>query len=168
MLANIITCIRIACAPALIFCPTFSARFYIFYIIGGVSDVLDGIAARALGQATKTGARLDTIADIAFTSVVILKLLPVISLPPWLIVWIAGIALIKCVNIVGGFVKCGHLVCEHTLLNRVCGILLFALPPCVGLFPGEVSVLMILVTCAMATTAAIQEGYYIRIGKEIR
>ncbi len=57
-IANIITGIRIVCAIALLFCPTFSSWFYIPYILGGISDVFDGIVARHFGKETKFGARL--------------------------------------------------------------------------------------------------------------
>ena len=40
MIANSITCIRIACSIALLFCPVFSAAFYVVYIIAGVSDMI--------------------------------------------------------------------------------------------------------------------------------
>ena len=167
-MANIITGIRIVCALALLVCPTFSGWFYALYLLGGVSDVLDGFAARHLGTQTKRGAQLDTIADIVFTAVVLLKVVRTVKIPVWLIVWIACIAVIKCINIISGFVIHKRFVSEHTVLNKLCGGLLFAIPLCIGRFPRQpVAVLMIL-TCAVATIAAIQERYYIRRGKEIR
>ena len=94
-MANIITGVRIVCAAALIFCPTFSAWFYALYILGGISDVLDGAAARHFGRETKLGAQLDTLADVVFTAVVLLKVVQTVKIPMWLIVWIACIAVIS-------------------------------------------------------------------------
>lgn len=165
--ANVITCVRIVCALVLVFCPTFSAWFNVFYIIGGVSDVLDGIAARRLGEETRLGAQLDTIADIIFSAVVILKVVRKIYIPMWLIIWIACIAVVKCVNIISGFIIYKRLVSEHTVMNKICGILLFAVPLCIGQLPQQAAAVLIILTCCAATFAAVQEGYYIRTGKEI-
>ena len=166
-MANIITSIRIVCAAALIFCPTFSSWFYLFYILGGISDVLDGIAARHFGKETNLGARLDTVADIVFTAIVIIKVVLSVNVPLWIIIWIICIAVIKCINIISGFVIGGRFVSEHTVMNKLCGILLFAVPLCIGNFPWQPVAVLIILTCVLATIAAIQEGHYIRTGKEI-
>lgn len=167
-MANIITGIRIVCAVVLIFCPTFSKWFYMFYILGGISDVLDGIAARHLGKETKFGARLDTIADIVFTVIVIIKVLQTVSIPVWIIIWTVCIAVIKCISFISGFVIHKRFISEHTVLNKICGILLFAVPFYIGRFQRQTIIVLIILTCAAATVAAVQEGYYIHTGKEIR
>lgn len=167
MTANIITCARIVCALGLIFCPTFSVRFYVLYIIGGISDVSDGIAARHLGKETKLGAQLDTIADIVFFVTVIGKVVRAVSVPIWLYVVIACIAVMKCVNIIWGLAVYKRFVSEHTVMNKICGVLLFAIPLCIDSLPREPAAVLIILTCAAAAFAAVQEGYYIRTGKEI-
>lgn len=63
----------------------------------GLSDVLDGFVARKTDTVNKLGARLDTIAVYVFVVVCLIKLLPVLSVPAWLYVWIGIIALIKAV-----------------------------------------------------------------------
>ena len=166
-MANIITGIRIVCALALIFCPTFSAWFYALYLLGGISDVLDGIAARHFEKETKLGAQLDTIADIVFAAIVIIKVVRAVFFPVWLVVWIVCIAVIKCISILRGFVLYKRFISEHTVLNKICGGLLFAVPLCIGAFPWQSAAVLIILTCATATIAAVQEGYYIRAGKEI-
>lgn len=167
-MANLITGFRFLCALALIFCPSFSGWFSLFYFLGGISDVLDGIAARHLGKETRFGAQLDTIADIAFTAVVIIKVIQTVTIPGWILLWTVCIAVIKCVNIISGFVIKKRFVSEHTVMNKFCGLLLFAVPLCIGRLPQKpVGILMIL-TCAAATAAAVQEGHIVRTGKEIR
>ena len=167
IVANVITGIRIVCALGLIFCPTFSAWFYVLYIVGGISDVLDGIVARHLGKETKFGARLDMVADIIFTLTVLIKVVRTVFIPMWLIIWIFCIAVIKCINMISGFVMHKRLVSEHTIMNKICGVLLFAIPLCIGRFPRQPVAVLIVLTCGVATFAAIQEGHYIRTGKEI-
>ena len=165
-MANAITSVRIVCAAALLFCPTFSGWFYLFYLIGGVSDVLDGFAARRLGKETEFGARLDTIADIAFAAVVLIKVVRAVYFPKWIIVWIICIAVIKCINVISGYVIYKRFVSEHTVMNKICGVLLCAVPLCIGRFPWQIVAVLVILTCAAATVAAVQEGHYIRTGKE--
>lgn len=166
-MANIITGLRIVCALALIFCPTFSSWFYALYILGGCSDVFDGIAARHSGAETKLGARLDTIADIIFLLIVLLKALPAIRIPAYLIVWIACIAVIKIINIISGFVIFKRFVPEHTPMNRLCGVIIFIIPLCIGALPRQAVLVLIILACVLATIAAVFEGRHIRSGKEI-
>lgn len=79
---------------------------------------------------------------------------------------IVCIAVIKCINIVAGFITSKRFVSEHTVMNKICGILMFAIPFCVDRFPWQPVAVLIVVTCTFATVAAIQEGYYIRTGEE--
>ena len=102
-MANTITFFRIAAGIALLFCPVFSPAFYVFYIVAGVSDMLDGFVARKTDTVSKLGARLDTMADFVLVVVCLIKLLPVLRIPAWMYVWIGIIALIKVVNIICGF-----------------------------------------------------------------
>ena len=166
-MANAITSVRILCALVLIFCKTFSRCFYILYIFGGISDVLDGIVARYLGKETKLGAQLDTFADIIFALIVIIKIVQASSIPVWITVWVICIAVIKCINIISGFIVEKRFVSEHTILNKTCGVILFAIPLCINRLPRQAVTILIILTCAIATIAAIQEGHYIRTGKEI-
>ena len=126
-MANIITGIRIILCAALLFSPTFSSGFFAFYIGAGVSDMIDGIVARKTGTVSELGSRLDTIADIVFVVVCLIKVLPVLELPIWLYIWVGVIALIKVANIVMGYIRLKEFVSVHSVLNKVTGGLLFIL-----------------------------------------
>lgn len=167
-MANAITLIRIVCALSLIFCPAFSKPFFIVYILGGASDVLDGAAARYLKTESPLGARLDTAADIAFTAIALLKAYPFFRFPPWLTVWILFVAFVKCACGIAGFMLHGHFVSEHTYLNKACGVLLFVIPLCAGFLPYKAFTALAYAAVAIASVAAVQEGYYIFKGKEFR
>ena len=93
-MANTITCIRIVISVALLFCPALSPVFYVLYIAAGFSDMIDGAVARKTGTFSELGSRLDTSADIVFTMVCLIKLLPVLDVPSWLYTWISVIAII--------------------------------------------------------------------------
>lgn len=102
-MANIITGIRIVLSVALLFCPALSPMFYVLYIAAGFSDMTDGAVARKTGTISEFGSRFDTIADIVFVAVCLIKLLPVLHVPVWIYIWIAIIACIKVANIAVGF-----------------------------------------------------------------
>ena len=104
-MANAITIFRMAAGIVLLFCPVFSPAFYMFYIMAGLSDMLDGFVARKTNTAGRFGAKLDTMADYVFVIVCLIKLLPVIRIPIWLYVWIGIIAFIKVINIISGSVS---------------------------------------------------------------
>ena len=162
-MANTITFFRIVVSIVLLFSPAFSPAFYALYIAAGLSDMLDGFMARRTDTVSKLGARLDTIADFVLVVVCLIKLLPVLHIPAWLYAWIGIIALIKVVNIISGFVVQKKLVAVHSVMNKATGALLFMLPltiPAVGLKTSAV------IVCAAATFAAIQEGHFIRTGRE--
>ena len=162
-MANTITFFRIAASIVLLFCPVFSPAFYVFYIAAGLSDMMDGFVARKTDTVSKLGARLDTIADFVLVAVCLNKFLPVLSIPAWLYVWIGIIALIKVVNIISGFVVQKTFVAVHSTMNKATGALLFLLPLTIPSVPLKYSAVVV---CTVATLTALQEGHFIRTGRE--
>ncbi len=162
-MANTITFFRIAASIVLLFCPVFSPAFYAFYIAAGLSDMLDGFVARKTDTVSILRARLDTIADLVLVLVCLIKLLPILSLPAWLYAWIGIIALIKVVNIISAFAVQKRFVPVHSVMNKAAGALLFLLPLTIPAVPLKYSAIVV---CAVATFAAIQEGHFIRTGRE--
>ena len=162
-MANSITVLRIICSIALLFCPVFSPAFYTLYIIAGVSDMVDGEVARKTGTVSEFGSKLDTTADFVFASVCLIKLVPAIHTPTWLIIWIIVIAAIKLTNLISGYVMQKEIVVLHTYMNKVTGILLFVLPPTLTFIDLKYSGVFV---SAIATFAAIQEGHLIRRGEK--
>ena len=161
-LANFITIIRILCSLALLFFMPLSLPFYALYTAAGLSDILDGRIARKTNTATKFGAKLDTIADIVFAAVVLLNLLPILNIPIWLYIWIAVITFIKAANIVIGFIRQKEFISVHSVMNKVTGGLLFVFPLTLTWIDLRYSAAVI---CAVATTAAVYEGYLIYAGR---
>ena len=80
-MTNTITIIRILCSIAILFCPVFSVAFYSFYITAGLSDMIDGWVARRTNTVSEFGSKLDTVADVIFVVVCLVKLLPVMDIP---------------------------------------------------------------------------------------
>ena len=162
-LANLISGTRILCSAALLICPAFSASFYVLYIMAGLTDKIDGAVARMTSTTSEFGAKLDTAADFVFVAVCLWKPLPDLAVPLWLWIWIVLIVLIKMINMISGYVIQKSFVAIHTIMNKVTGILLFILPLTLPIVELKYSAPLV---CAAATFAAIQEGHFIRTGKE--
>ena len=158
-MANIITSIRILCSITMLFFPVFSPAFYMLYIVAGVSDMIDGTVARKTGTVSELGSKLDTAADLVLVIICLLKLIPVLHIPTWLMIWIIVIAVIKGINLISGYIMQKHLIVLHTVMNKVTGILLFALPMTITFIDLKFSGAFVSV---VATFAAIQEWHYIR------
>ncbi len=126
--------------------------------------MVDGAVARKTGTVSAFGAKLDTAADFLLVAVCLIKLLPKLSVPLWLWLWIGGIALIKAVNLLSGYNLQKRFVALHTVTNKVTGILLFILPLTLPIVELTYSALLV---CTVATFAALQEGHFIRTGREI-
>ena len=154
-LANGITLFRILCSLLLLFCEPLSLPFYVLYTAAGLSDIFDGLIARKTNTATKFGTKFDAFADIVFAAVVLIKLLPILELPVWIIVWVGVIVLIKLVNIVIGFVRHHTLTAIHSVINKVAGVLVFILPFTIPIINIQYTAGLVFV---VATVAAITES----------
>ena len=160
--ANIITVSRILCSVCMLFCPVASVCFYVMYLFCGFTDMVDGTIARKTKSVSEFGARLDTAADIVFTAVCFVKILPLIQFPVWLWIWVAVIAAIKIGNAVWGLICNKKLVSVsmHTVLNKTTGLLLFLFPLTLGFVTPIYSAVIV---CALATVSAINEVYLQRL-----
>ena len=147
-------------ALALPFVQSSPAIFWTLYLLCGLSDVLDGALARAMGTVSRLGERLDTIADIIFVAVWIALFIHAMNVGRWLWIWTGVIALIKVVNVISGLAMKKGFVAKHTLANKATGILLFLLPMIIHW--ESIKVPSIVMICLLATFAAVQEGHLIR------
>ena len=157
-IANIVTSCRILGSVLMLFFPAFSIGFYILYIICGLSDMVDGTIARKTNNTSEFGAKIDTIADLAFVIISLIKLLPTLPIPQWLWIWGVVIAIIKIGNILWGYASQKQFVALHTMLNKITGLLLFLFPLTLPFIEWKYS---FIVVCSIATCAAIHEGFYI-------
>ena len=141
----------------LLFFPAFSMEFYVLYILCGLSDMIDGTIARKTNSTSELGGKIDTIADLAFVTVALIKLLPTLPIPQWLWIWGIVIAVIKVGNILWVYATQKQFVALHTMLNKLSGLLLFLLPLTVSFVEWKYSSIAV---CSIATCAAIHEGIY--------
>ena len=140
-------------AVALLLSNVSSILFGVLYIVCGISDIADGWLARKMKCVTRTGALLDSLADICFVACLCPLLLPILELPQWLWLWAGVIVAIKVVNQLSALVIYGRCCFPHTTANKWAGFLLFiAVPMTVW------SIVPISFVTIVATLAAIHEG----------
>ena len=163
-IANIVTGCRILGSVWLLFVPVGTDLLWVLYLLCGLTDLVDGTIARKTNAANGFGTRLDSAADILFSAVALFKFLPVFRLSEWLWAWVAAIAVIRIGNQLWGFLREKRMVSLHTRANKLTGLILFLLPLTLSLIDLDTSVPVV---CAIATGAALQEGYYIGTGREI-
>ena len=152
-LPNILSSLRIVGAVALLLCDVAGTTFMTLYALCGISDIADGWLARKLKCVTKTGALLDSLADICFVACCAWKLLPILELPKWLWLWAGAIVAIKVVYQISALVMYGRCCFPHTTANKWAGFLLFIAVPMTFW-----SIVPITIVAAVATFAAIHEG----------
>ncbi len=122
----------------------------------------DGYLARKLGCESKTGALLDSLADLVFVVCCCFKLIPALAFPKWLWIWGGVIVAIKVINQISALVMFKKFVFPHTIANKVTGVLLFVGVP-ITLWIN--SIVPIIIIAVVATFAAVQEGHFIRTEK---
>ena len=164
-IANVVTASRIVFAAIILSCDAFSTRFYIFYLLGAFTDMIDGTIARKLSMKSSFGSKLDSIADGVFVLAVLISIASSLYVSKWLWVWIAIVACIKIINLISSLLLFHRLVPMHTTMNKVTGVLLFMLPLTLSIVPLIYTGIPI---CSVATFAAVQEGHFIRTGKGIK
>ena len=129
-LPNFITSLRILGTLTLLGIEPMSASFFPVYTLTGITDVLDGFIARLTGCVSDFGAKLDSVADLMFYGVMLIRVFPVMweRLPGE--IWIA-VALIMAVRVCSYGIaakKTGELASLHTYMNKLSGLSVFCVP----------------------------------------
>lgn len=128
---NYITVIRLALSVLLYFITDNWTLFLIIYIVCGISDVLDGFLARMFHLQTKTGARLDSLADFIFFFSAFFRMLLSYRLTiPSPVIWgTILVALIRFFNLYITKRKFGLTGILHTIGNKLSGFIFFIACP---------------------------------------
>ncbi len=157
-LANCLTIFRLAGAVALVFLEPLSIPFYVVYTLCGLSDALDGPVARHTKTSGDFGARLDSVADMSFYTVMVLRLIPIVwredILLPWCWWWAVGILIFRIGIYLFAFLKFHRFPSLHTMLNKLSGLLIFV---SAYLVRTPFAPVYFAVFCAVATLAGVEE-----------
>ena len=129
-IANIVTMTRIIGTIALVPFEPFSKWFWIFYIWCFFSDILDGFLARTLKTTSPLGAKLDSVSDLLFYSVMMLKMWKYLKmyLPRYIWIMIYLVLFLRAVAYLIVGIRDKVFESRHTIYNKLTGGLLFLLP----------------------------------------
>ena len=165
--ADIVTLLRMTGAVVLLFLPPLGTAFFILYTLTGLTDALDGWLARKLGTASARGAVLDSLADLLFCGVVLLRLVPYLwySLPARVWYAAAGVLLLRLAAYFTAAVKFHCFAGVHTILNKLTGGAVFLLP---YFLPFSWAAGYCLAVCALGAMAAGEELAIHLFGKSCR
>lgn len=155
-LPNILTSLRIVGAVLMLFIPPLTAWFFVIYTLCGVSDVLDGVIARARHAESEFGSRLDSVADLLFYAVMILRIFPVLweRLPRVIWIFVASVLLLRAASYLTAAIKHRRFASLHTYLNKATGFGVFMIPYFISLRVGTV---YCFVACAVGGIASAEE-----------
>ncbi|MCL2047186.1 MAG: CDP-alcohol phosphatidyltransferase family protein [Defluviitaleaceae bacterium] len=126
---NALSSSRIILACSLLLITPLSFLFMVIYTIAGITDMIDGPIARRYKVTSVLGANLDGIADYAFVTIAIIRLVPAIAFEPILVaVVLAGLVVLKGLGMVIGYVRYNQLMMMHTYASKTGAILAFLFP----------------------------------------
>lgn len=150
---NCITSIRIIGTLILIFTNTFTTDFYVIYTICGLSDVLDGLLARATKNSTEFGAKLDSFADLMFYLTMFMKIMPELIAHLPILLWCVAFTVIGVRLAIYAFVAIKHRVfaAVHTYMNKLTGLTIFAIPYFMLKWDLVIACAIVAVTSSLAT-----------------
>lgn len=154
--ADTCTSIRIVFSFVLLILPIASNRFLVTYTIIGLTDVLDGWLARKAGTASEFGAKLDSIADLLFYGILLLRLFPCLweSLPAAVWYVVAVILFVRVLAYTTAAVKYHRFASLHTWLNKLTGGVVFLLPYVLAVSTG---IAYSWAVCFLALAASLEE-----------
>lgn len=153
---NCITILRVVGTLCLVFLNPLSTVFFAVYTLTGITDVLDGWIARKTGTFSNFGAKLDSIADLLFYTVMLIRVFPILLgiLPERIWYMLALILIIRLAAYLTAAVKYRRFASLHTYLNKLTGGAVFFIPymlftPCAVFYCRAV--------CAVAAVASLEE-----------
>lgn len=168
---NYITALRIAGTACMLFLEPLTVAFYVVYTISGISDIVDGYIARKLKITSELGAKLDSIADLLFYAVMLIKIFPIllkkIPVTLWIVVGII-LGLRACTYCVVA-IKFKRFASVHTYLNKLTGLVMFLVPyliktPVFVPFCWGISVIAMCAVIQEMVMHIKNKDYYARIG----
>lgn len=129
-LPNFVTSLRIVGTLALLLIEPMTAPFFAVYTLTGITDVLDGFLARLTGCVSDFGAKLDSIADLLFFGVMLVRVFPVMwaRLPSGIWGAVVLIVGIRAISVGVAAKKTGEFAALHTYMNKFTGLAVFCVP----------------------------------------
>lgn len=165
--ADLLTALRIVGALGLLFLMPKSPAFFAVYTLAGLTDVLDGWVARKTGKTSDFGAKLDSVADLLFYAVMLIRLFPILyeTFPVQIWYAVGGVLLLRLASYCTAAVKYHRFASMHTWLNKLTGGAVFLLPYVLQVSSG---IPYGWALCALACAASLEELAIHLSGKSYR
>lgn len=128
---NVITASRLlGSLILLLFIEPFTREFFVIYTLCGISDVLDGMIARATKTTSEFGSKLDSVADLLFYFVLFICIVEKLLEKLPLFVWMMGISavVIRLASYLTAAIKYHRFASIHTYMNKVTSAVIFTVP----------------------------------------
>ena len=164
-LPNFITSLRIVGTAAWMFTKPLSRAFYNLYFITGHTDVLDGFIARRMNLTSEFGAKLDSIADLLFYTVMLSVMFPALweLLPMGIWYLLVAVLAVRLTSYTVAAIKFHRFASTHTWLNKITGAVVFAIP-FVLLLPCDIPLCWVI--CITGGVASVEELVIHLLSKE--
>lgn len=120
-----------------------NTMFWEAYFVCGITDIMDGNLARGLKAESKTGAMLDSFADLVFSAVCAFYFLPRLRLSHWLWCCIFATAAVKAVSMLVLYVSGKGFEAVHTEFNRLTGAVIFIFMPLCLYYDVKIEIFLI-------------------------
>ena len=153
---NLITCLRLIGTVFMIFTVPFTSVFIVVYCLTGLTDILDGLIARATHTTTELGAKLDSIADLLFYSIMGVKIFPKLLevLPIDLWIYTIVTVVVRVTAYVIAAVRYHRFASIHTYFNKVTGMGVFLIPI---MLMTPIAIPYCYVACTLAFLSSFEE-----------
>jgi len=152
---NVLSISRIIFSLLLLILTPFSWPFMTLYVMAGVTDMIDGPIARKTKTASELGANLDGAADFVFAFCILFVMIPILEIPPWIIIWIAFIAIMRVSALVVSYIRHKEVVLLHTYGNKIAALTMFAIILVYSMGVNLTAVLII--ACSVVMVAFIED-----------
>jgi len=159
---NILSFSRIVLALILPLTEPLSLPFLAVFAVCGLTDVLDGFAARRLDACTEHGHAIDSMADVVLAVVLLYCIIPAVQWGAWMVLWIAAIAAVRLFAFGFGSGRFGRPAFVHTYLNKAAGAAIFLAPFLLVLVGTLITIALV---CAVASVSAA-EYLYINVSSD--
>lgn len=153
---NCLSVFRLLGALSLIMVEPLSVIFYMIYTLCGISDVLDGYIARKYNSCSEFGAKLDSVADLTFYGIMLVKLFDILKIKMSFEMKICVLVIIflRMLSYGTAALKFHQFASVHTYMNKLTGFCVFFLPYILSLTFVDI---MIWVMIVIAIIAACEE-----------
>jgi phosphatidylglycerophosphate synthase len=154
-LPNILSLLRIPLSLLLWLVVEYQAYFAAGVLLIGITDVADGYLARKYQCATKTGAKLDSVADfVFFVLIVIILEVHYRSILHSIRLLVLAVACIRLFSLGVSYFRFKEFAFIHTLGNKLTGLFIYL---SILLLPFEMPMLIFYVVANIALLTAIEE-----------